>query len=402
MAAAPGATTAAPPATGREAAGASFVRGSGEGRYIFEVQTPAILGGALGNALDVGPIDVKAYDYMRSILLKVETTIIGGGTTTSVGSKDYPFNIISYLRVKQPNGQTMYSVSNGQHAAMIQKYSLVRPSLQSDPRSDPDFVATAGTAPTVTFGVRIPFELDLRDALGALPNKDAAAPFTIELGLNSTSTIFSTAPVTAPTIKITPFLEAYDQPPETLDGKSVETTPPNMNTLQRWTEQSVTMVSGAFDVRVRKLGNYVRELLFLSKNSSGVRIVTPAAVSLYSQPPAGWTDVAHIVLDEDIKDNITLWLWQRDIWEIWGFGGLTGGATSFPANDTAGGFDDGVFPYQYCCNRDQPNVEAVAKYLPTIESEDYLLRGDNWGTSVSKMVILKCEVLPRGDIFGDA
>ena len=30
------------------------------------------------------------------------------------------------------------------------------------------------------------------------------------------------------------------------------------------------------------------------------------------------------------------------------------------------------------------------------------VRGQNFGTSVSKMVILKGEVLPRGDIFGDA
>ena len=398
MAAAP---KAAPAATHQEAAtsaGVSFLRGSGEGRYTFEVQSGLVLGAAQ----DIGPIDIKAYDYMRSLLIKVETTTVGSGTVTSVGSKDYPFNIISYLRVKQPNGQTMYSVSNGHHAAMISKHSLVRPSLSSDPRSDPDYVATAGTAPTVTFGIRIPFELDLRDALGSLPNKDAAAPFTLELGLNSTSTIFSTSPATAPTIKITPILEAYDQPPEMLDGKQVETTPPNMNTLQRWTEQSVTMVSGAFDARVRKLGNYVRMLIFVSKNSSGVRIVTPAATSLYSTPPIGWSDPMQIVLDEDVKDNIPLWLWQRDIWEIWGFGGLTGGAASAPANDSAGGFDDGVFPYQYCCNRDDPEVESVAKYLPTIESEDYLLRGQNWGTSVSKLTILKCEVLPRGDIFGDA
>jgi len=376
----------------------SFIRGSGEGRYTFEVQAGLLLGAAQ----DIGPIDVKAYDYMRSILLKVETTIVGGGTTTSVASKDYPFNAISYLRVKQPNGQTMYSVSNGHHGAMIQKYGLVRPTTGSDPRADPDFVATAGTAPTMTFGIRIPFELDLRDALGSLPNKDAAAPFTIELGLNSTSTIFTTPPVTAPTIKITPILEAYDQPPETLDGKPVETTPPNMNTLQRWTEQSVTMASGAFDVRVRKLGNYVRELLFISKLSTGIRGVTPLAVSLYTVPPAIWSDPMQIVLDEDVKDNIPLWLWQHDIWEIWGYGGLGFGATALPANDAAGGFDDAVFPYQYCVDRDNPWVEDVAKYLPTIESEDYLLRGQNFGTSVSKMVILKGEVLPRGDIFGDA
>ena len=398
MAAAPGAVAAKPSqGAAHAAAGASFIRGSGEGRYVFEVQS----GLALGAAQDIGPIDIKAYDYMRSILIKVETTTAGSGTVTSVGSKDYPFNIISYLRVKQPNGQTMYSVSNGHHAAMIHKYALNRQAVGADPRSDSQFVATAGTAPTVTFGIRIPFELDLRDALGALPNKDAAAPFTLELGLNSTSTIFSTSPATAPTIKITPILEAYDQPPETLDGKPVETTPPNMNTLQRWTEQSITMVSGAFDARVRKLGNYVRELIFISKNSSGVRIVTPLATSGFATA-TGWSDPVQIVLDEDVKDNLPLWLWERDIWEIWGYGGLLGGATVLPVNDAAWGLDDGVFPYQYCCVRDDPTVESVAKYLPTIESEDYLLRGQSFGTAVSKMVVLKCEVLPRGDIFGDA
>lgn len=405
MAAAPGAVKASPGSedTGRNTAGASFIRGSGEGRYTFEVQSGLLLGAAQ----DIGPIDIKAYDYMRSILLKVETTTAGAGTVTAVGSADYPFNIISYLRVKQPNGQTMYSVSNGHHAAMIQKYGLVRPPLFSDPRADPEFIAPSGvaaaTAPTVQFAIRIPFELDLRDALGALPNKDAAAPFTLELGLNSTSTIYSTAPATAPTIKITPILEAYDQPPETLDGKPVETTPPNMNTLQRWTEQSVTMVSGAFDVRVRKLGNYVRELIFLSKNSSNQRIATVLPSATTNNPvQTGWSDPVQIVLDEDVKDNVPSWLWLRDIWEIWGFGGQTAGATAFPALDGAGGIDNGVWPYQYCCNRDDPLVEQVAKYLPTIESEDYLLRGQSFGTNVSKMVILKCEVLPRGDIFGDA
>jgi hypothetical protein len=377
----------------------SFIRGSGEGRYTFEVQSGLVLGAAQ----DVGPIDIKAYDYMRAITLKVETTTVGGGTTTATASKDYPFNIISYLRVKQPNGQTMYSVSSGHHAAMISKYGLVRQAQESDPRSDPSFLSRAGTAPSVQFGIRIPFELDLRDALGALPNKDAAAPFTIELGLNSTSTIFTTSPQTAPTIKITPILEAYDQPPENLDGKPVETTPPNMNTLQRWTEQSVTMVSGAFDVRVRKLGNYVRELIFLSKDTNGVRIATALPSFATNNPTqTGWSDPVQIVLDEDVKDNVPAWLWLRDLWEVWGFGGLTGGATTSPAVDTAGGPDDGVWPYQYCADRNNPGVEDVAKYLPTIESEDYLLRGQSFGTSVSKMVILKCEVLPRGDIFGDA
>jgi len=388
MAAAPTGVHADTDRAAAPGAGVSFIRGSGEGRYVFEVQSAITLGGAQ----DIGPVDVKAYDYMRSLLLFVQAT--GGGGTAAVFSSDGPFNALSYVRVKQPNGQTMYSVSSGYHAAMIHKYGLVRPAPQCDPRSNLGGTTaqyTTATSGNFSFAIRIPFELDLRDALGSLPNKDAAAPFTLEIGVNSTSTIYATQPSTVPSLKITPVLEAYDQPPESLDGKPVETVPPNMNTLQRWTEQSITMVSGSFDARVRKLGNYVRELIFLTKGSTGARLTAAN----------GWSDPMQIVLDEDVKDNIPLWLWQQDIGEIWGYGNAGFGGTGAGA-DAAGGQDTGVFPYQYCADRDNPWVEDVAKYLPTIESEDYLLRGQSWGSSVSKLVVLKCEVLPRGDIFGEA
>src|SRR5258708_25746356 len=93
---------------------------------------------------------------MRSILLKVETTTVGGGTTTAVGAKDYPFNVISYLRVKQPNGQTMYSVSNGHHGAMIQKYRGGPPSARPDPPAPPPCIPHGGPHPTTPLRVPPP------------------------------------------------------------------------------------------------------------------------------------------------------------------------------------------------------------------------------------------------------
>src|SRR5215469_10896228 len=111
----------------------SFRRASGEGRYTFEVQGGLVL---TANAQDIGPIDIKAYDYMRSITLMVETTAAGTGTALTYNA-DGPFNVISYLRVKQPNGQTMYSVSSGHHAAMIHKYSFSR--AEVDPRAYNNF-----------------------------------------------------------------------------------------------------------------------------------------------------------------------------------------------------------------------------------------------------------------------
>jgi hypothetical protein len=90
---------------------------------------------------------------------------------------------------------------------------------------------------------------------------------------------------------------------------------------------------------------------------------------------------------------------------VYGYGGIDPGtaATLGTAStgavfiDSAGGADTGVWPIQYFTDTREP-TENVNFYLPTIESEDYLLRG-SWGSAVSKLVTLICEVLPQGDIF---
>jgi len=413
MAAAPTATAAPASQAGGDQAPAApqaasvvpFVRGSGKGKYKFFSKSGLTLTTA---SQDLGPIDIKAYDYMRSILVTVTTTAAGGATGTA--QADAPFNVFTTMAVKQPNGQTMYQVSSGHHAAMIQKYGFYRGFC--DPRSDPAYFVNGSWA---SFALRIPFELDLRDALGALPNKDAAAPFSLELTLNTLSNVFGSSQGTSPTLTVEAWLEAYDQPPTTLNGQMVQTTPPNMNTLQRWTEQNITMSTGQFDARVRKLGNYLRMLLPIMKNSSGVRIGMATAGTAASLAGTNWADPVQIVLDEDVKDNISAADWQRRIWEVWGFGqtnpgtattvaagvataGAASGATPNMGQDAAGGLDTGLFPIQYCV--DQRDItENTNFYLPTIESEDYLLRG-SWGSAVSKLVTLVCEVLPQGDIFG--
>jgi len=175
------------------------------------------------------------------------------------------------------------------------------------------------------------------------------------------------------------------------------------------------MSTGQFDARVRKLGNYLRMILPIMKNSSGVRIGLATAGTAASLASTNFADPVQIVLDEDVKDNISGEDWKRRTWEVWGYGqtnpgtattvaagvasvGAASGATPNMGQDAAGGLDTGVFPIQYCV--DQRDItENTNFYLPTIESEDYLLRG-SWGSAVSKLVTLVCEVLPQGDIFG--
>ncbi len=372
------APTAAAQQTPSAASVVPFLRGSGKGKYKFYSKSGLTLTTA---TQDLGPIDIKAYDYMRSLLVTCTTTANGGATGTL--QADGPFNVFTNVSVLQPNGQTMYQVSGGHQACMIQKYGSYR--AWGDPRQDPNYVASGSQA---TFAFRIPFELDLRDALGALPNKDAAAPFQLNLTLNTLSNVFGSGQGTSPTITVEAWLEAYDQPPTLLNGSPVQTTPPNMNTLQRWTEQNITLNSGQFDARIRKLGNYIRMFIPELLNSSNAREDTD------------WPDPLQIVLDEDTKDNISLADFKRRIWEVWGYGGwnITTGAPVGRADQPAAQ-DVGVWPIQYFCDGQNFGTENANLYLPTIESEDYLLRG-SWGGGASKLRVLVCEVLPQGNIFG--
>lgn len=392
---APGTTQTQPAADPAAAAAPAvaeipFVRGSGKSMWKFKTWTGLTL---TANTQDFDSNEIKAYDYMRALVVEVVTTANGGATGTA--QADAPFNMFTTMKVYQPNGQTMYQVSSGLHAAYIQKYGMYR--ANSDPREDPNYAVTGSAA---TFRIRIPFELDLRDALGALPNKDAAAPFNFDFSLNTLTKVFGTGQGTSPTFTINLYLEAYDQPPTTLNGQQVQTTPPNMNTLQRWTEQNVTMSTGTFDVRVRKLGNYVRELIWIMKNSSLARIGGAG-----SQSTSWAADPAQIVLDEDTKDNITLNEWFTRMWEIWGYGGIQSGTAATlqstsngtVAFDSANGLDTGVYVTQYFLNT-RTQEEDTNLYEPTIESEDFLLRG-SWGTNCYKMTILVGEVLPQGNIF---
>jgi len=387
--------TAAQQAAPSSGAVVPFVRGSGLGRYKFFSQSGITPSSA---SQDLGPIDVKAYDFMRSILITVKTTNTPASTGAVTLAADGPFNFFTNIMVKQPNGQTMYQVTSGHHAMLIHKYGGY--AGYNDPRSYPDFSWTAGAsseAPLLAFALRIPFELNIRDALGSLPNKNAAAPFELDLTVNTLTNIWpSFVAGTAPQMTVECWLEAWDQPPTTLGGAPCQTTPPNVNTLQRWTEQNITLSQGSFDARVRKLGNYIREFIFIGLNSSSVRAETNI-----------WPDPVQIVLDEDVKDNISLAQWKRDIYEIWGYGGslpvssLQAATADFAhiANETPGGLDLAVYPKSYAHEfNGQFGHENGDLYLPTIESEDWLLRG-SWGSAASKLVCLTDEVLPQGNIF---
>jgi len=351
-----------------------FIRGSGLHREsVFDNSYTLTT-----NTQDIPPIDINAYGYMRSIFILITGTAGGGTAVTTV--EDGPFNVLQNIQLQQPNGFPFYQVSSGYSSYLIHKYGGY--AGYNDPKRDPNFLYTigGGTAPNLGFGIRIPVELNARDALGVLPNKNAAAPFKLKMTLNTLANVFGGSPTT-PTVRVRVYLEAWDQPPAELNGQAVQVTPPAMNTIQYWTEQPITVAAGQFNARLTRMGNYLRMIIPVLRRASSTR----------ANGDSDWPDPLTIMIDQRNQDYIPKLIWQKDLWEKWGFGNLG-------AADTVQSRDNGVYPYDWCHEFDGTvGHENRDLWLPTIEATRFELSG-SWGNA-GVLTVLTNDVAPMGNVF---
>lgn len=350
-----------------------FIRGSGLHRESVYDSSFTLT----ANTQDIPPIDVNAYGYLRSLLIVVTTNSAGGGSgVTTV--EDGPFNLLQNIQLQQPNGFPFYQVSSGYSSYLIHKYGGYQG--YNEPKSMDGFAYSngGGTAPTLAFALRIPVELNIRDALGSLPNKNAAAPFKLKMTLNTLANVFGGSPTT-PNIRVRVFLEAWDQPPDVLNGQPVQVTPPAMNTIQYWTEQPITVSAGQFNARMTRMGNYLREHLYVLRRASSTR----------ANGDTDFPDPVTVLIDQRNQDYIAKTVWRSDVYEKWGYTGTA---------DTANARDNGVYPYDWCHEFDgRVGHENRDLWLPTLEATRYELSGV-WGNA-GVLTVLTNDVAPQGNVF---
>lgn len=349
-----------------------FVRGSGLHRELIDDRTVTLL----TNTQDIAPIEVNAYGYLRSLLIVVTGTAGAGTGATLV--EDGPYNVLQNLQLMQPNGFPFYQINNGYHSYLIDKYGGYAYQQEAEFRDAYTYTIGGGTAPNLGFTIRVPVELNVRDALGALPNKNAAAPFKFKYTLNTLANVWGGTPTT-PTLRIRIFLEAWDQPPESLNGQMVQGTPPAMNTIQYWTEQPINVSAGQFSARFTRMGNYLRMWIPVLRRAASTRV----------NGDTDWPDPMTLLIDQRNQDYIAKTVWRTDIYEKWGYTGTA---------DAAGARDNGVYPYDYAHEFDgKVGHENRDLWLPTLEATRYELSGI-WGNA-GVLTVLTNDIAPQGNVF---
>lgn len=337
-----------------------FIRASSEHREPAGIDASRQITGA---DQDLGVFDIPAYGYLRSLFILVTTTGGSGGSATA--AEDGPWSALKNIALTEPNGATILQFNSGFDAHMAGKWGGYRCNDGADMLASPIYSAINGTTGGFSFAIRLSCELNLRDGLGSLPNQNAAATFKLRLTLSASTGIYGVPPATTlPTARVRVFLEAWDQPETQSAGAMNQTQPPAMNTTQFWSTQIFNVSAGFQTVRLTRVGNYIRNIVFILRRAGTSR----------ANGNSDWPDPVTFFLDTRPLDTVEINNFRHQMYERSGFGGAVG--ATIPANDAAQGLNNGVYVYDFTHEFDGAlGRENRDLWLPTLGSTRLEIQG---------------------------
>lgn len=230
------------------------------------------------STVTVGSFEIPATGFLRGIWLYVELTGGVDGLNPMVAQADAPWSIINQITLRDPAGNQIVGPLTGYSlylANFVGGYQYLVDPINSGAY---DALDTDGNG---SFMLWVPVEASARDGYASLVNSDSSASYVLEFTQAPASAVFSTEPDTLPTVRWKAWVEVWTQPTATnLQGQPQAQNPPGLGTVQYWTREITTLTTGDNKVRVRRVGNLIRNLVTVTRNSSGARV----AVSLLPDP----------------------------------------------------------------------------------------------------------------------
>ncbi len=362
-----------------------FVRAAEEHREPFNDVSFAL--SAVATSL-AGPYDIPAYGFLRGVFLQVDAT---GGNSAGVAvfQEDGPWSAIQEVQLFDVNGAPIFGPVSGYDLYLINKYGAYADA--ADPRTSPYFaiqLTTGAGCGNFSFILRVPVEVSLRDGLGALGNQNASSTFKIRTTIAASTAIYSTAPTTLPTMRIRHLLDAWTQPPATdLQGNANATMPPAHGTTQYWSKTIFNLAAGQQTVRLPRVGNYIRDLIFIARdNANGTRTTGGSDMP----------DPTSIFWDTRLLNAYPRGLWRHQMQQKYGYIATSPETAAIQNNPNA--LDNGVFVEDYLHEfSGHAGAELRDGWLPTVQSTRLELQGSFAAATV--LTVLTCDVSPAGQIF---
>ena len=232
--------------------------------YASDSGTP---GGSVVNLFQGALSEVKTYPFLQAHSLKF---VASGGSGGQTFAADGPMNVLSIYRFKDPNGHAIID-TDGFGLWLRNKWGARR--FFNQPEKMPN-----ATISTTNFQFMLYGEFEFNSlGSGSLPNMDASGPYQVDVQLNTSAAIFTTAPTTLPSVKVTAGIEAWSLPgaQSRVNGQPQIVAPPpiaerGVVLVNEYHKESHSINSGGGqqDIPINRKGNIYRQLFLVLRNSA--------------------------------------------------------------------------------------------------------------------------------------
>lgn len=206
--------------------------------------------------------NVTPGGFLRGVILQV--TSINGVIGTGVLGPDAPWSLFSSISIEDISGGPILYPMSGFAAFVKQKY--LHP-WEGDPSKRSDFSNTVNPAFTLRLSI------ELRDTLCVLANTDARAQYRVRFTIAPSNATFTTAPTTTPTVTVKAYFSAWAQPDaHDLMEVPIQQSPDGLIASRFVMHEVPVLNAGANVIRHTLMGNEIRGIVWIVRNSLGARI----------------------------------------------------------------------------------------------------------------------------------
>jgi hypothetical protein len=313
-------------------------------------------------------------NILRGVFLEVKGTTSGNSATVAYASADAPLNVFSTVNFMDNTGNSIVGSFDSFTLATICKYGGYDSS--ADMRASAVYSATVGagaTAGSFNMVFRIPVEVVNRTGMGSLENTSSNSPLQLQLTLNASTALFSTAPTTLPTVSVSATLGGYWQGPPSNAAQA----PQGFGTTSYWQRGTSNALNGSQNWTLPNVGQGVphRNWIFLNYATGGAR------------SDADFPTNPQINFRGNILRQSSQNLWKDEMSKNYGYYNTT--------IDAANGLDTGVYVQAF--NRDfnlEPGSDYGNGYLNTAVGDPITIIGQ-WNAS-STLYNLNNFIVPKG------
>jgi hypothetical protein len=224
--------------------------------------------------VDVTDVPIPSFGFLANLVIEVEATGGAAGAAVVVAREDAPWSVLQGIQFTDTNGRPVTGPLSGYQLFLKNKW-LPGGEYASNPAALPSFSGVDANG-NFRLELTIPVQVSLRDALGALPNQNAASRYRFSYSVAGSGDVYATAPAGAlPTVRVRCHLESW-APPEPNDPRGIpnEVEPPAPGTTQHVHASYPVIQAGEQRIQHTRMGNMIRGLILILRNNANPRLRT--------------------------------------------------------------------------------------------------------------------------------